>query len=456
MRRRSIAFSAAALTVAMCGSAWADDASEKALADQLQELQKKFDELAKRVGDGSSKSDDELEQRVAELEKLTKKDEDGLFPYWKNGLKLDSTDGAFKLSIFGRIQNDWTFWDSNDEVTAALGETNSATEFRRARLGAGGTIYKNVIYKFEMDFAGGVANFADAFIELKDPFAGTGVNFRVGHFDEPMGLDRLTSSKYSTFIERGLQESLVPARNTGMMILGQALDNRLAYFLGAFRDANGAGDDINNANQGEHNITARVAGRPWVNEAGDSYVHLGGSVSFRNPSNETVQLRSRPETHTGPFFVDTGAMTDVDTADQFGLEAAGVFGPVQVVGELMKFSTNGLDGAEDHTFGAQSIYVSWFLTGETRPYETAGARFDRVKTKKNFGADGMGAWELGLRYSTLDLSDGSVDGGQLDDWTFGINWYLNPNTRIMLDFIRADRSDLPSITAVVMRFGVDF
>ena len=457
MRRRSIAFTTAAvLTVGWCGSAWADEDGEKELAQKLEDLQRRFDELSRRVGDGSSKSEDELEQRIAELEKVTKKDQDGLFPYWKSGLKLDSVDGAFKLSIFGRIQNDWTFWDGDQEVTDALGETNSATEFRRARLGAGGTIYKNVVYKFEMDFAGGVANFADAFIELRDPFKGPGVNFRVGHFDEPMGLDRLTSSKYSTFIERGLQEALVPARNTGMMFLGEALQNRLSYFAGFFRDANGAGNDVGNDNQGEHNFTFRVAGRPWMNESGESYVHVGGSASFRNASDETYRVSSRPETHVGPLFVDTGALADTDTVDLYGLEAAGVFGSFQVVGEMINASTSGKNGAADYDFSAQSIYASYFLTGETRPYETAGARFDRVKVKKNFGAEGMGAWEVALRYSKLDLNDGSLEGGELTDWTFGLNWYLNPNTRIMFDVIRADRSDLPSVTAFVMRFGVDF
>lgn len=456
MKRRNIAFAATVLSVGWCGRAWADDDSDKTLAQKFEELQKKFDELQKRVGDGSNKSDDELEQRVAELEKITKKDQDGLFPYYKSGLKMDSTDGAFKLSVFGRLQNDWTFWDGNQEVTDALGETNSATEFRRARLGVGGTIYKNVVYKFEMDFAGGVANFADAYIQLNDPFKGPGINLRVGHYDEPMGLDHVTSSKYSTFIERGLQETFVPARNTGFMALGEALDRHLTYELGAFRDANGAGNDINNDNQGEHNITARLCGRPWMNEAGDSYVHLGGSASFRNPSDETTRRSSRPETHVGPLFADTGTLTDVDTEDLYGLEAAGVFGPFQVVGEIISDNQNGKNGAEDHTFSAQSIYASYFLTGETRPYDSAEARFDRVKVKKNFGSDGMGAWEVAVRYSKLDLSDGNVDGGELNDWTFGLNWYLNPNTKFMFNVIRADRSDLPSVNAFVFRFQVDF
>jgi phosphate-selective porin OprO/OprP len=43
---------------------------------------------------------------------------------------------------------------------------------------------------------------------------------------------------------------------------------------------------------------------------------------------------------------------------------------------------------------------------------------------------------VAARISSLDLDDG-IDGGRLDDLTLGVNWYLNPNTRVMLDYIRA-------------------
>ncbi len=51
---------------------------------------------------------------------------------------------------------------------------------------------------------------------------------------------------------------------------------------------------------------------------------------------------------------------------------------------------------------------------------------------------GSGAWEVAARISSLDLDDDGTDGGELDDLTFGVNWYLNPNTRLMLDYILAD------------------
>lgn len=457
MRSSKVAFAAAALSIAWCGSAWADEASEKALARKVEELQRQLDDLSKRMGDGANRSDDELEQRIAELEKITKKDQDGLFAYWKNGLKLDSADGSFKLSIFGRIQNDYTFWDSDQEVTDTLGETNSATEFRRARLGVSGQIYKNVIYKAEWDFAGGSANFTDMYMQLNDAFCGPGINVKVGHFDEPFLLDEVTSSKYMTFTERALPVALAPARNTGVEILGQAFENKVAYFLGAFRDANNFGNDTGNDNQGEHEITGRITGRPWISEDGAEWIHLGIAASARNPSNETVRYNARPEVHTGPEFVDTTSMTDVDKAFLTGLEAAGVFGSFAFSGEWVNSDLSGTDGAEDRTFTGGYVYASYFLTGEHRTYDAKEAKFDRINTvKKNYGPGGMGAWEIGLRYSTLDLNDGDIEGGQLDDWTLGLNWYLNPNTRVMFDIIRADREDLPSIYAFTVRFAIDF
>jgi phosphate-selective porin OprO/OprP len=47
----------------------------------------------------------------------------------------------------------------------------------------------------------------------------------------------------------------------------------------------------------------------------------------------------------------------------------------------------------------------------------------------------MGAIELTARYSELDLSDEAVNAGRLDTTTLGVNWYLNPNTRVMLNYV---------------------
>jgi phosphate-selective porin OprO/OprP len=476
MRTRGIALAATILTVAWCSDVRADEEKEKELERKLAEMQRQIDEMSKRLGDGGDRSDDELEQRVAELEKVTKKDQDGLFAYWKNGIRLDSVDGAFKLSIFGRAQLDFTFWDNDDDNQDAIGETNSSTEFRRVRLGMGGTIYKNVEYKAEFDFAdqgNGTAAFADVFMQLNN-LCGKPVHVRVGHFDEPFSIERLTSSKYFTFAERSLVEGagFTPSRNTGVMVFGNALENRLGWFAGGFRDTNVYGNDIGPAHPGQHGLTARVAGRPWVHEDGTKWVHVGAAATRRNPNNETVQFRARPEVHVGPRFVDTGAMTMVDRNTMFDLEAAANFGPFHAQAEFVSAELDGADGklstdpdGEDRSFSAWSIQCGYFITGETREYDVKGCRWDRIKVKKNYG-DGVGAWEVAVRLSKVDLNDADVEGGEMTDVTFGVNWYLNPNTKVMFNWIHFDPDrevttagttyDLTSSDAFIITFRIDF
>ena len=110
---------------------------------------------------------DELEKRVRQLEKRVEEKEEGERPatglqaYWKEGLRLDTADGTFKLKLGGRIQNDWALFDADDDVEERFGELGSGTEFRRARLFIEGEVYENVKFKAEYDFAGGDANFTD-------------------------------------------------------------------------------------------------------------------------------------------------------------------------------------------------------------------------------------------------------------------------------------------------------
>ena len=56
--------------------------------------------------------------------------------------------------------------------------------------------------------------------------------------------------------------------------------------------------------------------------------------------------------------------------------------------------------------------------------------------KKN---EGWGAFEIAARYSSIDLSD-SQD-GKLNDITLGLNWYLNPCTRFMINYVLANYVD---------------
>ena len=53
--------------------------------------------------------------------------------------------------------------------------------------------------------------------------------------------------------------------------------------------------------------------------------------------------------------------------------------------------------------------------------------------------EGWGALELAARYSSMDLSEAHA--GILNDITIGLNWYLNPCTRVMFNYVMGTMED---------------
>jgi phosphate-selective porin OprO/OprP len=151
-----------------------------------------------------------------------------------------------------------------------------------------------------------------------------------------------------------------------------------------------------------------------------------------------VAFSSKPEANLAPNFI--AATVPTESYDLLGAEVAWVAGPLTLQGEYTQASLDGDAGTtSDPDFAGYYLQASYFLTGESRPYKKAQGCFDGIKPKENaFGAGGgLGAWEVAARISSLDLDDDGTDGGELDDLTFGVNWYLNANTRFMIDYILA-------------------
>ncbi|RMH01744.1 MAG: porin [Planctomycetota bacterium] len=359
--------------------------------------------------------------------------------YWKDGIRFDLGERSFKFG--GRIMNDWTY-------SSGLMDFRG-TEFRRARLYLSGDIAENVDFKAQYDFAGGDADVKDMWFRLKGLGPG---DLKIGHFKEPFGLEELTSSKYITFMERALPMVMAPSRNTGFGYNGGG--DGYTWAFGIWRPANSYGDDKTGAST--YNLTGRFTFTPWNEDGGASLLHLGAAVSRRDLGDTgAIQVKSSPESHLlGSGFYGSGVV-GADGATLFGLEAAWVEGPFSLQGEYVQTDVNALAGA-DPTFSGWYLQGSWFVTGEHRSYKHGA--FSRIKPATVFGGEdeGCGAWELALRYSSLDLSDGPAATGTLDDVTIGANWYLNPNTRIMFDYTRADLQGFDATDIFQTRFQVDF
>jgi phosphate-selective porin OprO/OprP len=447
---------ASCVVVSLCATGRSDEGTsrERQLETRVQELERKLQDMARKLESGGNRAGDELEQRVAELETLTKKDKDGMFAYWRNGVRLDSASGAFKVHVGGFFQNDWVWFNDDSEFEEAYDrQFEAGTQFRRARLLVEGTMYKNVDFKAEYDFAGGSANFRNVWMAFKGLPVGT---LTVGSMKQPFGLEELTPDLFVSFMERSAaSQAFAPAYDTGFQLADTALEERLVWQVGVFREANGFGDDTGNSESGEWNGAARVAGRPWVSEDGDQFFHLGAAAVTREPANDTLQFRATPELNQAGFVVDTGTFTS-RKAWLFEGEAAFQTGPFTAIAEYYQANVT-RSGGDDPTLKGWALEASMFLTGDKRGYEAGKATFGRVVPKKNWdGAGGVGAIQLVCRYDGIDLTDGGVDGGEMKIASIGVNWYANPGTKVMLAVVRPDVDDVGEMWGLEMRFQVDF
>jgi len=355
----------------------------------------------------------------------------------KGGIKAKSADGDFSFQFGGRVMVDAGY--SNEDVA----KLESGTEFRRLRMFAKGTLYKDWGYKVQVDYSDDALAIKDAYINYK-PWGLT-----VGNFKQPLSLEELTSSKYITFMERSLPTAFATSHRIGAGIKkgGQNWSAAASVYGSDSED-----DDDGNEGYG---FGARVTFAPVAQKT--RAVHLGAAIAREEPkdSNNQVRFRARPEFHAAALrIVDTGTINDVDNIQKYGLEAAAVAGPFSIQGEYLKANVNREGGLEDYDFDGAYVSASYFLTGESRPYSAKKGKFGRVKPKAK-----SGAWELGLRYSTIDLDDGAIQGGEEDNWTVGLNWYVNPHVRIMANYIDVDAEvagvdDNPNIFA--LRTQIDF
>jgi hypothetical protein len=96
-----------------------------------------------------------------------------------------------------------------------------------------------------------------------------------------------------------------------------------------------------------------------------------------------------------------------------------VLGPLSFQAEYYATWVDPTAAGTPFFFHGAYVYGSYFLTGEHRPYSRDQGYFTQVTPFTNFfrvrGSDGnmlqgWGAWEVAARFSTMNLSDKSIQG----------------------------------------------
>jgi len=349
----------------------------------------------------------------------------------KGGLKVETEDGDFSFSVFGRLQADANF---HDQDKSSLGD---GTAIRRARLGVGGIVNKVWEYKFETDFGRNAANtvtITDAYVAFKGFKPAT---ITVGHFKEPFSLEELTSSRFISFMERALPNVFAPARHIGIGA-DTVVNENIFLAAGIFGD----GVDSDPAAEGDEgmDLVARAAYAPIMDK--DKLVHVGVAGLFRDPSDTAVAFSARPETSiTGVRWLNTGTIAEVDDIWQVDPEVALAWGPASFQAEYSWLDLSRQTTQDNVTLEGWYAFASYFLTGESRASMYKQGKFDTLKPNKDLGKDGgIGAVELLARVSDLDFDDRAFQSGHERNYTAGITWYVNQYFKFMANYIWIDNN----------------
>lgn len=327
------------------------------------------------------------------------------------------------IRIGGRIQIDAATYNGD------IAGHSDGTEIRRARLFAQGNLGKAWGYKLQYDFADDIVidGLRDAYLDFK---GFESFKIRVGHTKESFSLQNMTSSKYVLFTERALPIVFTRGRNLGLELSHN--DNNWSAALGLFgRGVNGAELD----NDEGFGVSSRATYAP-INE-GNRVLHLGVTAAYRSTGSiDALRFRVRPESHlTNTRLVDTG-LFDADSYNRFVGEAAFISGPFHVQGEYYYTSVDrDISTNADLDFSGFYVEGGWFLTGESMNYKPSKGIYSRVTPKGIVGKGGIGAWQVALRFSSLDLTDKDVIGGEEDNFTLGLNWYATPNIRFAANYV---------------------
>jgi phosphate-selective porin OprO/OprP len=172
---------------------------------------------------------------------------------------------------------------------------------------------------------------------------------------------------------------------------------------------------------------------------------LGLGIRYTD-AKQGLAYGSRPETGNMPRFVDTSTETgpfNAESSTLYNWELGYRRGPLWLMAE---YSDNHIDAPDvgNPNFTGYHISGTWSLTGEMRGYKNNRGVFDGLPIAQSVLQGGKGATELALRYSSIDLTDGLISGGEMDIATLQFNWWLTRSLAVSLNYRRSwtDRFDL--------------
>jgi len=463
-----------ALVCSLATPAWAQQALT------VEQLQQRLEALERLVG-GTPPAEDgtggeaglaDLDQRLRILERklelqqeeqVAKAKEASVVTVNDKGASLKSANGDYEIKLRGLVQGDARFF--LDGVPTGTYDTFL---LRTARPTLEGSLGKLVGFRLTPEFAGDSASIVDAYVDLRFNPAYT---LRVGKFTSPVGLERLQSSAALSEIERALPSELAPNRDIGVQLQGEVADSRVSYAVGVFNGAVDGRDAVTTNPDNDFEYAGRLFFEPFKSDANALSglgFGIGASVGDKHGSGNNFLPRYRTPGQIQFFGYLASVLAD-GRQTRFSPEGYYYRGGFGLLAEYIVSKQEVRVGAvrEDISNKAWQTTASYVVSGEDSGYRGV------LKPSRPFdpGKGNWGAFELVGRYSVLEVDEDafplfanpSASASQANSWTVGVNWYLNSNLKLVLNYLHtnfeggaAAGADRESEKAVFSRLQVAF
>ncbi|MDM9653244.1 porin [Pseudomonas wenzhouensis] len=347
-------------------------------------------------------------------------------------MQLATEDGNFTFRIGGRLLVDTAWYDADESPMG------SGTAIRDVRLEASGTMYRDWSYLIQYDFASeGEGGIKDAKIGYHgfEP-AGKELNLYVGNQFQPFGLEGQQSSKYKLFMELTPPTAVLGAGARRLGIREDLIGSNWRWSFAVAQNPLGS-----RATEANADDAVDVATQLNINpiQEKQQILSLGASLRYQSSNDSDAQrLRARPQTDISSFRpVDTGGFIS-DGFTAMGVHGIYLNGPLELWTEYFQQKHDSINGGaadgEEPVFTGGYVLAGYMLTGEMRSYDPKNNVFGAVTPARGLSQGGIGAWQLAAGYSTLDLSDDGVDGGEMDMLMLGVNWFPEQRLRFSMEY----------------------
>ncbi len=380
------------------------------------------------------------------------------------GFGIKSADGQFEYRLRGLVHFDYRSFDGSAPASTIY----DGFLARRIRPTFEGTVFGKYGFRFTPEFAesgdgsatSGISQnktrVIDAYLDTRfDP----AYSFRFGKFKPFVGLERLQSGSDIKFIERSyVSNNILPNRDFGLSLYGEALDKKLNYAVGYFNGVKDGGENFTSQDENNHkDFAARVFSTPFAGtDSALSGLGLGIAGTWSQDSNSNSLGSYKTAGQAYNFFAYTGT-TSNGRRERIAPQAYYYNGPLGIIAEYAAVKQDVIKTSNSATASltnsAWQIATSYLLTGED-------ASFKGVKPYSPFtsGAEGgWGAFELLARYQENNIDRDAVTFANTTNgyalgaktWGIGLNWYLNEASRFSFNLERTKFSDVTKGTVLL-------